>query len=370
MMTRTWPGLLLCSMLGCGSSAAPAASVPAPSASLPAPALAGTPTAPASTAPAPPASSAPSGFTPMKPALPVRGSLRLEKTLVVGKWPEDVKVLGGAAWVTESGDRSVARVPFDSDARPTRVKVGRLPVQLHVAPDGKLYTVAQTDGTLWEIDPTTARGRTVARVSGCVQSFTLGEGAAWMLLWSGCSSQGSSVVRVDLATRKQVTSPETGPWAWSIAQAQGRAWVAIGDGTLAFVGGEVLNSIGKVGKPVPGIPARSIVAGPQGIYSSALDVVSRTDPKTATTTHQTTLSEPIAALFADAEGVVAVGRKGTVSLLSPLTLELTAELTSPVNDALPHAIARSGGKLLIVDHGTSGPGRLHVLSVAPADSPR
>lgn len=330
--------------------------------------MAPAPPAPAGS-PAPPtepAGPAPSPPPPLAVAeAPARQQLVVERTLPLGKWPEGVVVVDGAAWVAESGARRVARVALDGNAKAVHVSVGRLPVEMGHAANGKVYALAHTDKTLWEIDPASNRGRVLATVADCPESMALDGGVAWVLLWSKCSSAGSSVARVDLATGKQASSPATGDDAWGIAPGAGRAWVARGNGTLSSVDVATLQDV-RTDDTRSTPRASSVVgAGRDTIYASHGAVVVRTDAATGKATHSATLADRVAVVAPDVQVVWVVGAAGTIWALDPASLRVQREL-KPESPYEPHGFARWGERFVVTVHGPGDEGRLLVLAAPPS----
>lgn len=318
-------------------------------------------------APSPPASSAAASAPITAPVVrpPPVGELKIDRTVALGLWPENVVVIGDDAWVTESGVRRVTKVSLTTDAPPKHVQVGRLPVELALAPNGKLYTVAQTDKQVWEIDPATTKARVFATLPDCPSDAALGDGALWVLLWQKCSSASSSVVRVSLSDKKQTLTDGTGESAWSIAHGHGRAWIALGDSSVTVLG-DPSGGMKKVTAPKRSNTSRKITSGPRGIYLTDVDDVVRIDPATALRTHDARLDQRVLTMFADATRVVAATRRGTIWVLDPETLATELELRSPVTGADPRALAAYGDKFVLIDHGPDREhARLFVLSVVP-----
>ena len=346
-------GALAC-VVGCGSGPVPEPPRP------PAPVTPQPPAASTSAAPAPTAFSA----APLPPAAPpARGRLKIERTLPLATWPERVVVIGDDAWVTESGKRRVARLSLKGDAPPTYVPVGRLPVDLALAPNGKLYAVAQTDKQVWEIDPSTAKAKVFSTLPDCPEAMAIGGNALWVLLWTKCSSAGSSVVRVGLSDRKQSMSPPTGKDAWSLAHGADRAWIAVADGTVAVLG-DPSAPVATVASPKVEHTSRVIASGPNGIYLSEANDVVRIDPATSARARDARLDHRVLTIFADERRVVVGTRARTLWLLDPETLETQQTLRMPVADADPRDVAPYGDGFVWIDPGPDREhARLFVLSV-------
>lgn len=330
------------------------------------------PAAPASTAvatkppspPSPPsAPTEPAAPTEPTAPTPTTGVLRVARSVDLGKWPEGVAVAGGVAWVADSGNRRVARVELTTTKPPTYIPVGRLPVEIAIANDGKVYALAHTDNAIWEIDPKSARGRVFATVKDCPQSMTLDATAIWVLLWQKCSSADSSVVRVDLTTRRSTTSPKTGRDAWAIAEEGGRAWVARSD-AVVVVSGSDLHDVQEIAKG-PRTPARRLVRGLGGVYMTAEDRVMRLDEAKREVTAEVKLGERVSGIATGAHDVVAIGASGKVWRLDPTTLERRAELTPSAPTGEPRSLAVYDDQLLVTTSTSDGGqdhGRLLVLA--------
>lgn len=360
MLRSTVAISLALALLYCGAPAAD-----------PKPAAAPVITVPVASADQPPPPPAPAPAREPEPPPPVaRVALRIDRTIPTGEWPEGVAVVGDVAWVAESGSRRIERVALDRDAPSATVAVGRLPTDIAAGANGKLYTLAHTDRALWEIDPKTMKGRVIDTLPDCPEAMALGDGAVWALLWKDCGSGSSSVVRVDLTSRKQTRSPEIGRNAWSIAYAAQKAWVATSD-TLASIDGATLRGI-RTFEPSPQpTVARKIVSGPHGVYVNAEGGVLRVDPARGEVIERGRVPEEIGALYADAELVLAASQRGAMWMLDPMTLEITKELAAPSPGFNAHAIARYKDRFVVTDHGSDrAHGRLLVLSItSPAPAP-
>lgn len=88
-----------------------------------------------------------------RPAPGVQPTPVTTRKIAVGKWPEGVTVVDGAAWVAESGDRKVARVDLATGKVDMRVAMGRLPTSMVTGPDGAIYALVVTDSSIKVIRP-------------------------------------------------------------------------------------------------------------------------------------------------------------------------------------------------------------------------
>ena len=276
----------------------------------------------------------------------------------VGKWPEGVVVSGDVAWVAESGQRQVAKLDLVKGKVISRVKVGRLPVQLGLADDGTLYVMVVTDQRLYAID---AKGkkRLVKVLPDYPEDMVVADGVAWVLLWSHNSSAGSSVARIDLETRKLTRSAELGAGAWALAVGGGKVWVARDASGLVALDPTTL----AASPPVAGGPRRMhVAAGDAAVYTDDGDGVVAVDPATGAVTGRAALTEPVSVLAFLAGEVVVAGNGGTVWRLDPATLAVRGTQKIAGSGA-PHGLARGGDRLVVTSFDDSAAaGTLNVLA--------
>ncbi|WP_437938448.1 YncE family protein [Sorangium sp. So ce341] len=71
--------------------------------------------------------------------------LTIERAIAVGKSPVHVVVAGDTAWVTERGERRIAKVDLKRGNVVAHVEVGGPLIQIAAAPDGTIFALTSTD---------------------------------------------------------------------------------------------------------------------------------------------------------------------------------------------------------------------------------
>lgn len=279
-------------------------------------------------------------------------ALQHAQTIAVGLWPEGVVTDGTTAWVAESGQRRLARVDLRSGKVTARVPVGRLPVHVVRGPDGMLYSLVHTEKKIMAIHPRTDKVTVVANLPDCPQQMVYADGALWVLLWQDCSSINATVLRLDLASRRQWRSGPVGRDAWSLAVGYGRVWVAHGQGTVSVLEAQSLVSQPRL---QAGSWHRHIVAGSAALFTDdAGGGVLRLDPHTGQVAQSTVLGEVLTGLTWAADTVIALGQQGTIWLLDPATLTVRAQRqAAPELQTLRFAVLH-GTTLLVTAHAGRG----------------
>ncbi|GMV42432.1 MAG: hypothetical protein AMXMBFR64_41480 [Myxococcales bacterium] len=270
-----------------------------------------------------------------------------EPPITVGKWPEGVVVTAGSIWVAESGKRRVLRLSPDGAVEAT-VQVGRLPVSMGVGPDGAPIVLVVTDRRVKRIDPKSNKATTVATLPEHGEAMAVDGDHAFVLLWKGGSSAGSSVLRVDLRTGKTARSADTGRNAFGIAAGGGHAWIAA-EGRVAVVRADTMERLADV--PMRDRPFEAAFGAGAAFVSDGGSVV-RLDPPTRTETARASIGGRVAALAAFDDEVVAAREDGELWRLDPSTLAVRTRL-APASPFTPVTLARSGKVLLASHHGSA-----------------
>lgn len=328
-----------------GNAPAPLQPVARPAATPAAPAAA-PPAAPPAPDAAPPVAAPPTEATNQAPT-----PITLQRTIVLGRWPEGLSARGNEAWVAESGDRSIAHVDLSTGAVLDRTPSGRLPIRVQAVADGSVQVVSATDKTVWTQTPGARRARRLARLPDDPQDVVwTTDGALWALLWRRGSSASGSVVRLAAGERDVTPLAPVGANAMALAVGHDRVWIAQTD-TVAVIDG----ATGQARPPVavPGYHTR-VAACARGVYVNDREAVVRIDPATSTVSGRLAMADGARALACGPDGSLwVVGAHGRVSRHDPVSLTVTGA-ASPSTPFEPVAAWVSGGRLLVTTHALGG----------------
>lgn len=258
--------------------------------------------------------------------------VQLTPTIIeTGKWLEGIAFDGRWLWAAESGQRTIAKIDFDSGRIVSRVKVGRLPVDLVSDGDGVSYTMVNTDQLIWRQDAR-GRGKKFAKVSECPEGMILNGQELFVLTMPDCSSVSSRVIRYSVSNGRSSKSGVMGEWATDLAAFRNKVWVSHSRGDMMSIvdGG----SMGIETMHVAGADLWSVAADSRHIYSGGratgtMDdgLVVMIDPVRRAELHRVRLSERVANIASDEEFVIAVGDKGTIWILSATDLKVLRTIT-------------------------------------------
>ncbi len=307
----------------------------------------------------------PGNFVRQAPAVAEPERVTLDPAVFpVGKWPEGLAWDGASLWVSESGQRSIARLDPVSGRKVQELNVGRLPVDMIGDPSTRSIAVlVNTDKKLltWQDGAGT---RTLATLRDCPQALAAGTegraGTAYVLVHQNCTSGEPRVIRVDSAgnARGSEVLEVNGN---DIAFAGGAAWVVHSGGMVSVVDADTLEPTHFL-YDVPAF-AWKIEAGESAVFvggkteqSSRAPVVARLDAATFATTHSRELAggELIAGI-AVADGLVAAaGNEGTIWVLRADDLTVLRIITAASGSFDPRAIIAVGNDLFVTVHAGQG----------------
>src|SRR5262249_29613708 len=111
----------------------------------------------------------------------------------LGKWVSGITFAGSSLWVSEAGQRTIAQLDSNNTVV-RRITVGRLPKVMEFANDGAIYTLVETDQTIWQQFPKAAQGKSIGGLDGCASNLTSGNRFVWVL--SSCQDRGG-LLRID-----------------------------------------------------------------------------------------------------------------------------------------------------------------------------
>ena len=295
---------------------------------------------------------------PVEAAVP--RSVRVAKTVTVGKWPEEVAVLGNDAFVATSGSRIVRRVDLEAGSVKQSIRAGTFPVNI-VAGANEIWAVDYNSRrTLFEID---ASGKPTRRGAfpDHVEKLAFGDGILFALLAKNDSSVDSSVVRFDPKTGKQERSAATGKDPTGLAVGHGKVWAAAGGGVV------VLDPESLAIETQLPVAARDlqIFTNAGSVYAASFSggTYVRVDPATLEITSTVAVEEPFVMAVKD-DAVVTLGHSGTLVIWDPEKGTARAQLAVGV-PIEGQWMTWWGSSLVVTAHGTSDEkqGSLHVLAM-------
>ena len=323
-------------LAACGGSPANPPTPPTPQASA-APCVCACDSASAA-APAPSATVA--GATPqppighekpiVTPTIPTR-TLQIVQTINVGKWPEGLALSGQTVWVAESGQRQLAKIDLQKGVLVTHANVGRLPVDMLTGPDDSVYALERTEQVVRLVN-TKGVMHEFSRLPDYPQGMALENDALWVLLWDEGSSGNSTVVRIDLKTKKQKRSPKLGPNAWQIAEGFDSVWVGH-ETRISVLDKSTLQKKADISL-IDAIPAENsqkrtefgrVAVGPRGVYGDYDLSVVRIDPQKMAITQRKRLGQLPLYMVVMPNDLWVATREGSIWQLDPETLAVRAE---------------------------------------------
>ena len=300
--------------------------------------------------------------TPDEPPAQAAGprSVRVAKTIPVGKWPEEVAVLGDDAFVATSGSRVVRRVDLSTGTVEQSIRAGTFPVNI-VTGSGSVWSVDYNSRrTLFEID---AAGKATRRgaLPDHVEKLAFADGIVFALLAKKSSSVDSSVVRFDPKTRKQQRSVATGADSAGLAVGHGKVWAAAGGGVVVLSPEDL-----TIEARIP-VPARLLELFTNGssVYAASFSdgTYFRIDPTTLEITGPVEVGEPFVMAVQD-DAVVTLGHSGTLTIRDPKSGSARAQLSVgiPIQGVW---MTWHGPDLLVTAHGATDEddGSLYVLAL-------
>lgn len=310
---------------------------------------------PATDTPAPP----PTAVEP-PPAPNLPKAVRIDRTVIVGKWPEEVAVLGDEAFVAVSGSRVVRRVDLATGTFEDDVRAGTFPVNI-VTGAKELWTVDYNRSrALFEID---ASGKATKRgvLPDHVEKLAFGQGMVFALLAKKGSNEDSTVVAFDPATGTQKRSEATGKDPAGIAVGHAKVWAAAGEGVVVLDPASLAIEAripvkGRLPEVFTSASAVYVASFPDGTYV-------RIDPATREITDTVEVGEEYVMAVQD-DRVVTLGHSGKLAIRDPKDGSAQAQL----DVGLPiegEWMTWHGSDLVVTAHGTDdeNEGSLYVLSL-------
>ncbi|MEO8667582.1 MAG: caspase family protein [Bauldia sp.] len=284
----------------------------------------------------------------------VARSLTIEpQVTAVGKWAEGVAFDGHSLWVAESGQRTIAELDPDSRALIRRVNVGRLPVGMEATADGRVFSLVQTDKSVWMQAPGAAKGKRLASLKDCPQDIAVTDKAVWVLTLQDCSSADSRALAINLKTGKQAQTVWLGEWGQALAAGLGKIWVA-------HVRGGIVNMIDPDSLAVDNIVidgasfwdvatnSSRVFAGGRIGEDNAQGLIVAIDPASGREVARRDVDQMINVIVADDASVVALGLDGRIWVLSAETLAIEKVIDLTTGAFRPSDALIVGDRLFVV----------------------
>lgn len=270
----------------------------------------------------------------------------------VGKWAEGAAFDGKNIWVAESGQRSLIALNTSGKAV-AHPKVGRLPVAVEASDDGFVYSVQNTDKTLWVKAPNESKGGIIADLGDCPQDLAVSENAAWVLSWPDCSSADARVIRVDKRNGRMRQSDRLGEWGETITVAHGRIWVGhVRGGKLSIIDPDTLVAspleVGDMAVWDITGNGQLVVAGGRVGEDNTRGLVMTIDPQTGQGVSTRELSAMVQRVAADDTHVVAASLDGTLTVMDAGTLIIQRIITLSTGPFRPSDLLILGDQLILV----------------------
>lgn len=289
---------------------------------------------------------------------PVGGNERvtLDATAIpVGKWPERIAFDGRSLWVSESGARSIVEIDLETRRTGKRHKVGRLPVDMVVTENGTVYALAETDNTIYAAAEGDKRAGPFAEVPRCADIMAYASNSLFVVSNLNCSAPAvlTRVSHLNGRTSK-LTDLAAGPA--DMKAAHGKVYVShMGTGgRAAFV--SIVDPTSGSAAATPDLPLHypRLAANGSAVFAGGAPVDARHGVVVKIAAGnadrfavEQRLPEPIAAIAATDEHVIAAGRNGTLFVLAARDLALQRSIATNASME-PHDVLVADGTLVIV----------------------
>lgn len=304
---------------------------------------------------APPADARTNSTTPPAPAGNNERVTLDAVAIPVGKWPERIAFDGRSLWVSESGARSIVEIDLETRRTGKRHKVGRLPVDMVATENGTVYALAETDNTIYAAAEGDKRAGPFAEVPRCADIMAYASNSLFVVSNLNCSAPAvlTRVSHLNGRTSK-VTDLAAGPA--DMKAAHGKVYVShMGTGgRAAFV--SIVDPTSGSAAATPDLPLHypRLAANGSAVFAGGAPVDARHGVVVKIAAGnvdrfdaEQRLPEPIAALAATDEHVIAAGRNGTLFVLSArdLALQRSISTNAPME---PNDVLIADGSLVVV----------------------
>lgn len=299
--------------------------------------------------------------TPVLPPAPVEPPPRADAitlspvVIPVGKWPEGIASDGRHLWVAESGSRRIAKVDQRRGRIVSRIKVGRLPVQMMALADGRILSLVHTDKKLWQQPTPKGKGRTLARIGDCPVSMTGDSAGIWVATYVNCTGDKSKIFEIDPRTGKTRRRFDLQDGAFDISSNDQAVFVISTfrqDSTLTAI----KKATGEIRRrPLQGARyhhiratrGQLVAAGAVGDSGIVASLRQANGPKVS-------LPRPVAALAMDDTHVVAIDDTGVIHVFAAKGLAKLRTITTDYGNYRPQTALIDGYRLTITTHRGQG----------------
>jgi len=273
----------------------------------------------------------------------------------VGKWPERAAFDGRSLWVSESGARSIVQIDIDKRRVGKRHKVGRLPVDMVATENGTVYALSETDNMIYALasggDDDAGEFASVPR---CADVMAYADNTLWVVSNLNCSAP-AVLTRVSHLNGRTAKVADLLGGPVDMKAAHGFVYVAhmtVGARAafLSIVEAKSGNAAASPDLPVhyPRLAAnRSAVFVGGAPPDQNTGVVVKVAAGKAAFAAERRLPEAVVAMGAVDQLVVAVGRQGTIFVLSASDLSLVRTIRTDASIQARDVVA-TGNTLAVV----------------------
>ncbi len=278
----------------------------------------------------------------------------------VGKTPEGIVFDGRFFWVAEAGQRTIARVDAASGNIIERTKVGRLPVDMSMASNGRVYTTVQTDQTIWAQN-SAEKGRKFATLKDYPSAMVGNDETLWVLVEPGGNSSTAKVVRLNKRNADAIGSPILPYNASGLVKHKGNIWVGHAHGPQGGVLSKLdPETLGKRGSFNTVESLSKIGSNSHSLYAIGGDwdkngMVAKYDTQTGKVAEFKGLPDEFSyALAATEEYVIVAGYHGRIWVVSAKDLTILRDIKLDLGKFQPSTILPIDDTLYITTHKGQG----------------
>jgi hypothetical protein len=272
------------------------------------------------------------------------------RVIELGKWIEGIAHDGSNLWAAESGQRTIAKVDYRTGRVIERLKVGRLPIAISTI--GKdVFTLVATDKVVLKHDRRGKRSR-LAALKDCPRAMAVSGTELFVLGQPNCSSDKNRLIRIDSRNGKQRNSANLGEEAQALTVAGNQVWVGHSRGGLVSVVNKSNLKARKVKVSNTEVWAlasnkTAVFAGGRKSGTNDDGSIVMFDARSQKERARFSVGERVTQIIADDRKVIAVGREGTIWVLTARDLKLlrTIKLASGKFD--PKSVAFVNNDLII-----------------------
>jgi hypothetical protein len=303
---------------------------------------------------------APAASAPRAPGAPAASPgadtvTRNATAIRVGKWPERAAFDGRSLWVSESGNRSIVEIDMGTRSIGRRLKVGRLPVDMVATENGTVYALSETDNMIYALaSGGNDKAGEFAEVPRCADIMAYADNNLWVISNLDCSAP-SVLTRVSHLNGRTAKIADLQGGTTDMKAAHGFVYVGqmSSGGRAAFVSIVDVNAGNAMVSPDLPIHYPRMAANANAVFVGGapleqnVGIVLKLNAGQASFAATQRLPEAIEAVGATDQYVVAVGRQGTIFVLSASDLALVRTITTGAT-IQPHDVLAIGNTLAVV----------------------